>query len=160
MGIDNQQKALIATSSKPCYTQKSLYVRQSSPFPKCPTESQHKKIRKTLWMDTKVLWHSQLWGLSVNSSSSLLMLIRNSVYLLSVNVFEFCCSVWRSKKEKVEVALGKAWETCTKSEEKQVANENKTSPKSRDPASRNLYRDGTYFQTNKKITRKYVRVSA
>jgi len=45
-------------------------------------------------------------------------------------MFEFCCSVWRSKKEKAEVALGiSAWETWFKSEERQVANENKLPPK-------------------------------
>lgn len=40
-------------------------------------------------------------------------------------MFEFGCSVWRSKKENVEVALAiKAQETGIKSEERQVANEN------------------------------------
>lgn len=44
-------------------------------------------------------------------------------------MFQFCCTVWMRKKEKVEVALGiKAWEICTKSEERQVANENKLPP--------------------------------
>lgn len=53
-------------------------------------------------------------------------------------MLESGCSVWWSKTEKVEVAVGiKAWETCIKSEERQVANENNF-PKSRDLASRNL----------------------
>lgn len=89
VGIDNQQRPVTATSSKPSCTESSLYVLQSSPFPVHPTDSQHKNVRKTLSVES-VLTQSNCEDSPFlprfQVSPSLLMLKKNSVYLVSVRI--------------------------------------------------------------------------
>lgn len=116
------QRALISAYSKPFYTQ-----RQPFPFSRCSTKTQHKK--------NSLNGHKASGTVSCKdcpftpqASNFFIIAYDYKVFCIFVicQCFEFCCSVWRNKKQKVEAALGiNAWETGIKSEERQVANVNK-----------------------------------